>query len=561
MSMTLTTKQVMHYLDEHVIGQNQAKHAIAIAHRERTLKILHGSKDVRWQYVTPNNLLMIGNSGCGKTACAKALAKMTNAPMVITSATEYTQVGYYGRDVKAIMSDLLKEAIRIAPKVWSEEQSSMNNDEHQKQLEKLKPVYFGEKKALANHLDVSEDELTWSAFIQAYTKNKLTKFTVPYKYKIDLIATIPVKTASQYDDQSSNNDISSIINNILGGASNLGGVSNTVDLDQKQYLYASELMELLVLAKSNVEKYTEILNNAFDSKTRDKLLRRAGSTSVDKRRTLALLSGYSMEQLKAWCDKLAVSFSLPIMSLINFKQLKQTKRDVPKEFIVKLVEERGIVFIDEFDKIFLDKDGGNVGNLGVVRDLMPFLDGVVIDVSTVPERESFMSRGESYRINTANILFIVAGAFQLAKVEDVPAEILGRLPVHVKLDALTIDDLTKIITKPHGSELTRIQLMMDAEGIDFQVTEGAIRAIAELVYLCNQKGENLGARRIINVMHNLFEMHRFNASDMDDQQIIIDRDYIEQMAPIILSRVIDRPETITPSSLKNPQSKAMARPD
>jgi ATP-dependent HslUV protease ATP-binding subunit HslU len=205
-------------------------------------------------------------------------------------------------------------------------------------------------------------------------------------------------------------------------------------------------------------------------------------------------------------------------TIIDIGDALNQSKNPPPDFIVKLVEERGIVFIDEFDKIFLDSRGENVGNMGVVRDLMPYLDGVVTEVSTVNERERggglFGERNEKYIINTANILWIASGAFHLAKVSDVPAEILGRLPVHVKLNRLTADDLEKVLIKPHGSIIAGVTLLMSAEGAEFVIDAAAIRAIADLAYECNTVGEDTGARRLKGVCFELFRDMLYGASNL-----------------------------------------------
>lgn len=542
----LTTQQVVDYLNQYVIGQPHAKHAIAIAHRERSLKALHGKSDSKWSYITPSNILLIGNSGTGKSEIARSLAKMSNAPLVKIEITQYSQVGYYGKDVSTIMSDLLKEAIRIAPRVWAEEQKEQANSYNPKELEKLKPVYYAETALIAAHLKVDPEKLTWEAFMGAYVGGKLNKLSVLHKYRIDILtAAYADKDASETSDDSSSSDMMDSVYEALGDQFG-SGFFKGLKAGKQSDIYIKEMVEMLAPVDVRNAKHVEILGKTFDSKTLSKILTRISNNSVGRRRLTAFFTGMAPDQLKAWCDKLGMTFATPITSLLKLK--KNTGRgssEIPKEFIVKLIEERGIVFIDEFDKIFLDKDGGNVGNVGVVRDLMPYLDGITTNVSTKGEREMsgmFGGSNETYRINTANILFVVAGAFHLAKVEDVPAEILGRLPVHVRLKSLTIDDLIQVIKKPHGSELTRMQLMMDAEGVDFKIDDDAVKAIAELVFACNKKGEDLGARRIIGVMRLLFDQYRFDASNGKDVQIVVTRKYVEGMAKTILADVIDRPE-------------------
>lgn len=529
----LTTKEICDLLSNHVVGQDQAKRAIALAYRERALKTAFNSP--KWRYVVPNNILMIGPSGTGKTQLCKAMAEITGSPLIKTEITEYTQVGYHGRDVRAILTDLLNEAIRIAPKLWKEE---MGGHHDEATMAVLRKCHAADRELLANQLDVDKDKLTFEVFYDLYKAKKCNSLLVPEIWKV----TMAVDSAPGGDVF--NNAISevlglgsSVINTANQTASNLGAYA---------MMFTNRLM-----ACNSEDK--ELLNERLGKILPKPILRRvvnrlAAVNNSTAPRLAATLRASTAEELAAWYDKLSAmygGFACTLKSILPTQ--KSAARDIPDSYIVKLVEERGIVFIDEFDKIFMDQDGGNVGNAGVVRDIMPYLDGVVTEVSTSTERAGlFGSRGQTYRIDTSNILWIASGAFNIAKVSDVPAEILGRLPVHVVMNPLTVDDLINVLNKPIGSVLSRFQLLMDAEGVNLVFTPEAVRAIAELTFACNEKGENTGARRLTSITTSLFNQILYDASANgvtdENATITIDEAFVKNRHDEILASIQPRKE-------------------
>ncbi|AUG85904.1 putative ATP-dependent protease [Erwinia phage vB_EamM_MadMel] len=513
---SLTTNEVVEHLDQYVIGQLDAKRAIALAYRERSLKAENSGEG--WRYITPSNIMMVGPSGSGKTELAKQLADMTNSPFVKCEITEFTQVGYYGRDVKTILTDLLKEAIRIAPEIWRKE----NKPKLSKANRDLLALMLKDPETLdafAKALNITADKCT-VPFVEEKLLNGTTlrKLNVRYGWRANpLLAAIDKRAdkPEKGEEEPPMEDAAAWTQWYVRTKMNFSklGYSGTEDSLVKE---AARVLEAIPIKDKMEPVLIEVIGETLNEK-RKKIIAARGASQPKLIRLLLDEKDY-----KALCRKLLETMGsrlwMKLDTIIDIGDALNQSKNPPPDFIVKLVEERGIVFIDEFDKIFLDSRGENVGNMGVVRDLMPYLDGVVTEVSTVNERERggglFGERNEKYIINTANILWIASGAFHLAKVSDVPAEILGRLPVHVKLNRLTADDLEKVLIKPHGSIIAGVTLLMSAEGAEFVIDAAAIRAIADLAYECNTVGEDTGARRLKGVCFELFRDMLYGASNL-----------------------------------------------
>ncbi|ANH52219.1 putative ATP-dependent protease [Erwinia phage vB_EamM_Desertfox] len=513
---SLTTNEVVEHLDQYVIGQLDAKRAIALAYRERSLKAENSGEG--WRYITPSNIMMVGPSGSGKTELAKQLADMTNSPFVKCEITEFTQVGYYGRDVKTILTDLLKEAIRIAPEIWRKE----NKPKLSKANRDLLALMLKDPETLdafAKALNITADKCT-VPFVEEKLLNGTTlrKLNVRYGWRANpLLAAIDKRAdkPEKGEEEPPMEDAAAWTQWYVRTKMNFSklGYSGTEDSLVKE---AARVLEAIPIKDKMEPVLIEVIGETLNEK-RKKIIAARGASQPKLIRLLLDEKDY-----KVLCRKLLETMGsrlwMKLDTIIDIGDALNQSKNPPPDFIVKLVEERGIVFIDEFDKIFLDSRGENVGNMGVVRDLMPYLDGVVTEVSTVNERERggglFGERNEKYIINTANILWIASGAFHLAKVSDVPAEILGRLPVHVKLNRLTADDLEKVLIKPHGSIIAGVTLLMSAEGAEFVIDAAAIRAIADLAYECNTVGEDTGARRLKGVCFELFRDMLYGASNL-----------------------------------------------
>lgn len=516
-----TTFEITQYLDQFVIGQMDAKRAIAVSYRERALRLENTGEE--WRYVVPNNILMIGPSGVGKTELARQMAELTNAPFIKVEITEFTQVGYFGRDVKTILSDLVTEAVRIAPSLWKEQSKAAAPSAAVSGL--TRKLFLEDKDLVAKHLKVDPAGLTYAQVEDASNAGKLNKLIVPASYILHHRLTSPSeKKKSTFDD----------IMEEMG--LNFGGAQATGDYLIYQNFAAMCIAAAGLKDKAIADHLQTLLPNSYYSRLsrRPKLTESYVNNVImamapDKLKDIAIALG-KYHKTK-WGDLVKTA-----------KVANRPSGDIPDDFIVRLVEDRGIIFIDEIDKIFVDKSGGNVGNIGVVRDLLPYLDGVTLDVPMQGEREQYYgnnrAKNRSFRINTANILWIASGAFNIAKVSDVPAEILGRLPVHVRLQPLDKDSLYQILNKPHGSVIAKLKTIMGAEGVDFDITDEAVKDIAQLAFDCNQRGEDIGARRLINISSVLFDQLRYDASNMpEDTKIVVDSKFIAERAKDILEAV------------------------
>jgi ATP-dependent HslUV protease ATP-binding subunit HslU len=501
-----TTGEVCAYLDEYVIGQAEAKRAVALAHRSRGLKT--AVTDNSWADVRPSNILMTGPSGVGKTELARRLAVMADAPFVKTEITEYTQVGYYGKDVESILCDLVAEAIRIAPEIYKREKAITNADD---EVALLQRIFYEDKVGLVKDIPDIES-MDWNTFLATYREGKFKSVYVASKFYVEARTAAVTKGGMARRDAHSDIIVEALQVSLKRG--------NEKDQEKIKTHFPAPL----------VKKLTPLLK-----------------TNVPFNRLMRLLDlrSLSVAEIRTYIDGFVASFRWGLNAIMGYIKKETKDIQVPDEFIIKLVEERGIVFIDEIDKIFLDTKGGNPGTSGVIRDLLPYLDGIVTEVDAGGSEKkrrmdhSFGGSGGKYRINTANILWIASGAFMMVPVTAIPAEILGRLPVHVRLNAFTVDDLEKIIMKPHGSELSKIQLFMQAEGVKFTIQPDAIRLIAQLAYDCNASGEDIGARRLPGVFHRLFHDLMYGASNMDiGVEIVIDAKYVAERAIEIVNSVI-----------------------
>ena len=428
--MSMTPREIVSELNRHIIGQDDAKRAVAIALRNRWRR-MQLPAELR-QEVTPKNILMIGPTGVGKTEIARRLAKLANAPFLKVEATKFTEVGYVGRDVESIIRDLADAALKL-----------LREQEVQKMRHRAE--------------DAAEERI--------------------------LDALLPPARTGFNEDPTPSQD------------------SNTRQLFRKRLREGQLDDKEIDIEVSDTPVGVEIMSPPGMEEMTNQLQSLFSGLNKGKKKTRKLKV---REALKLIRDEEAAR-------LVNEEELKTRA--------LEAVEQHGIVFIDEIDKVAKrgNVGGADVSREGVQRDLLPLIEGCTVNTKLG-------------MVKTDHILFIASGAFHLSKPSDLVPELQGRLPIRVELKALSPQDFERILTEPHAALTEQYRELLKTEGLDIEFATDGIQRIAEIAWQVNEKTENIGARRLHTLLERLLEEVSFSAGDLAGRQngeaIRIDAAYV-----------------------------------
>lgn len=425
----MTPREIVHELDRHIIGQNKAKRAVAIALRNRWRR-MQLDPALR-QEVTPKNILMIGPTGVGKTEIARRLAKLANAPFIKVEATKFTEVGYVGKEVESIIRDLADSAVKMF-----REQAIEKN--------RFRAEEAAEERILDVLLPPARD--SWGETDNKPVADSNTRQVFRKKLR-----------EGQLDDKE-------------------------IELELSQGPIGVEIM-----APPGMEEMTSQLQSMFQSLGSEK----------KKKRKLKIKDAF-----KQLVEEEAAK-------LVNPEELKAQA--------LEAVEQNGIVFLDEIDKICKrgETSGPDVSREGVQRDLLPLIEGCTVNT-------------KHGMVKTDHILFIASGAFQMSKPSDLVPELQGRLPIRVELEALSAADFERILTEPKASLTEQSIAMLATEGVKLSFNGEGIKSLAAAAWQVNETTENIGARRLYTVMERLLEEISYDAADHAGEHIEVDAAYVEK---------------------------------
>ncbi len=424
----MTPQEIVHELDKHIVGQDRAKRAVAIALRNRWRR--QQVEEPLRSEITPKNILMIGPTGVGKTEIARRLARLADAPFVKVEATKFTEVGYVGRDVDTIIRDLVETGIKDAREVAT-------------------------KKVRAQAEDAAEERI--------------------------LDALLPPARDMGFTPRAAGEEDSTARQKFRKKLR-----EHELDDREIEIELATPQAQMEILAPPGMEDLTQQIQGMFQN-----------------------MGGGRRKQRKL---KIRDAFRL----LADEEAARMVNEEDLRAGALANVEQNGIVFIDEFDKITARQEtaGADVSRQGVQRDLLPLVEGTTVNT-------------KYGMVKTDHILFIASGAFHLSRPSDLIPEMQGRFPIRVELDSLTVTDFERILTATDACLTVQYAALLGTEQVTLEFTPEGIRRLAEIAWSVNEKTENIGARRLHTVMEKLLEEVSFDAGKRSGEKLVIDAAYVD----------------------------------
>jgi ATP-dependent HslUV protease ATP-binding subunit HslU len=442
---SLTPRQIVAELDKHVIGQKDAKRAVAIALRNRTRRQKLAPEMA--EEIVPKNILMIGPTGVGKTEIARRLARLAQSPFIKVEASKFTEVGYVGRDVESMVRDLVELSVDM---IREEKLEEVHSKAEQNAEERLLDLLLPPPRAALEPDDEGPAGIGVTSAQESWQHTR-------EKFREQL-------RDGRLDHRS-------------------------VDIDVRERAFPS----FEVITGSSIEE--------IDINIKD------------------MLPGIIQGRTRKRRMKVPEAFDY----LVQEEESKLVDMDSVARIAVERVEQSGIIFVDEIDKI-AGREGGqgpDVSREGVQRDILPIIEGTTVNT-------------KYGMVRTDHILFIAAGAFHVSKPSDLIPELQGRFPIRVELEPLGKDDFVRILTEPKNALVKQYIALMETEGITLRFLEDAIDRIADFATMVNERTENIGARRLHTVMERLLDEISFEGPDLRDKMVTIDAAYVDRMLSVIV---------------------------